>query len=318
MKELMRNLAICLLAAMIATPSVFAQRHDRGSGERNRTERRVDNGNRQNGRRESGARHNGSGDRNKKENAVNRPGRRPDNTARPPQQGNRPGNNVRPDRPGNGHRPPQQGNRPGNNVRPDRPGSGHRPPQHGVRPVPPAPPARPRPPRPPVMHRPMRPGRPIMRPWVRPVRPASWRGRVNLFYGIPMFGLRFGMSVTPSIDLLYSNGYAVDGYDTNTVYLRNVNEFGYMWPDATLYYGPSGLARTQLLYPTAVYDLSRYNAVYSGLYNAYGAPVSVRLPGGGMRATWWGEGNSYIQLEYNTMDTYGNSVGFFTTLTFGN
>ncbi len=307
MKKLMRNLAVVFLAVTLAAPEALAQRHDRGAGENNRTERRIANA-RKSSRREGSARHNGASDKNKKDNAVNRPGRRPEPGNRPPQTGNRPGNNVRPGRPNRpepGTRTPHHTNRPAPPARP-------RPPR-------PAPSMRPpRPPRPAIMHRPMRPGRPIMRPWVRPVRPATWRSHVNLFYGIPMFGLRFGMSVTPSIDLLYSNGYSIDGYDTNTVYLRNVNEFGYMWPDATLYYGPSGLVRTQLLYPTAVYDLSRYNAIYSDLYDAYGAPMRVSLPGGGIRSTWWGDGNSYIQLEYSSMDTYGNKAGFFTTLTFGN
>ncbi len=54
-----------------------------------------------------------------------------------------------------------------------------------------------------------------------------------------------------SLDYLINRGYTIDGYGNDAVYLRDVNEMSYYWPDATLYYGAGGLARSEFLYSTS-------------------------------------------------------------------
>lgn len=120
-----------------------------------------------------------------------------------------------------------------------------------------------------------------------------------------------------SIDYLFNHGYAVDGYGNDVVYLRNINEIGYTWPDATLYYDGGGLAGSEFSYSTVSYDTSRYNAVYRRLVNLYGAPVTQYRPTGGLGATWFGQGNAYVQLEFRPMTSNG-MTRFFTILQYGN
>ncbi|MDE6048195.1 MAG: hypothetical protein K2G09_00685, partial [Paramuribaculum sp.] len=197
--------------------------------------------------------------------------------------------------------------RPAAPVRPMRPAT-------PVRPIKPIAPVRPvRPVRPAY-----RPGRPVYKPWVRPIRPASWRPVGVLPVIRPLFGLNFGMGLNASIDLLNNNGYSVYEYGNETVYLNNVTELNLLWQEGILSYDNGGLARTQLYYSTPRYDTTRYNQVYSILSAQYGLPVKTNLPGGGIQATWFGNNGGYIQLDLRGMQTYGGSNQFFTTLTFGN
>lgn len=165
---------------------------------------------------------------------------------------------------------------------------------------------------------PHRPARPPMRPYHRPVPPPSWRPAHHgpSFAGI--LGLTFGTAIGLSLDYLTGNGYAVDGYDQNIVYLRNVNQLDLLWPDATLYYGPNGLTGSQFIYSTAAYDPYRYNLIYRRLVDLYGAPVSTFRPSGGFGATWFGPSSAYIQLEFKPMVANSGVTRFYTTLQFGN
>ncbi len=287
-----------------------------GNGGNNRP---GNNGNHNGGNRPGNGNNNRPGN-NGNHNGGNRPGSgRPGfggNNNRPGNNGNhnggnRPGNNNhRPDRPGNNGNH-NGGNRPGNNNhRPDRPGNNHRPGGGNAwgggnhRPGP----------RPPMLQPPHRPYRPVFgRPHYRPTPPPSWRPRRGIPVIRGILGLSFGSAIGISLDYLYNNGYVVDGYTNDIVYLRNVPALNYMWTDGALYYGPSGLDVSSFYYSTPGYDLARYNNCYNALVSSYGVPVSVNNAGGSMSATWFGGQGGYITLSFGS----GTAGRFLTTLTFG-
>ncbi len=167
---------------------------------------------------------------------------------------------------------------------------------------------------------PRRPGLPLdPRPFVCPPRPAHWHPgpRVPLLQSI--LGITLGTALNVSLNYLFNQGYAVDGYGTDVVYLRNVPQLNLYWPDATLYYGPAGgLIGSEFVYSTLGYDRARYNTVYNILAAQYGNPYVQNLVGGGVQATWWGSNNSFISLQFNSQMSVGGQMRYFTTLTFGN
>lgn len=234
--------------------------------------------------------------------------------------GNIPGNNIHPGndhgtRPSIGTQRPNQGNssvRPGNFPGNNRPGHNYQPGgNHGFRPGHnPAP-------RPPMVTPPHRPYRPVMaHPHYRPMPPRGWRpaGRVPLIRGI--LGLTFGTAINLSLDYLFNAGYTVDGYTNDMVYLRNVSALNYVWTDAALYYGNTGLDASSFYYSTPAYDLSRYNNVYNSLVTTYGVPVSINNTVNSMSATWFGGNNGYITLSFGA-NNIGPNLRYLTTLTFG-
>lgn len=353
MKQILRNISIALLCGALAVPVGLAQgRHENNGGGRSRTERTVnrDRGNR--GNHNSGGSHSnrrpsfgnsGNNSGHKRPEGVsnqrpnfgngsnnNRPNRpnvgNGNNNHKPdrPNFGNG-NNNHKPDRPniGNGnnnHRP----NRPGvgnNNHRPNRPGFGdnhrkpnrpnfgnnHRPgyrPGHGG-------------PRPPMIAPPHRPYRPVMhRPHYRPMPPRGWRPLRPLPVIRGILGLTFGTAINLSLDYLINAGYTVDGYTNDIVYLRNVSALNYIWTDAALYYGNSGLDASSFYYSTPGYDLARYNNVYNALVATYGAPVSINNTVNSIGATWFGGNNGYITLSFGA-NNMSSGLRYLTTLTFG-
>ncbi len=165
---------------------------------------------------------------------------------------------------------------------------------------------------------PMRPHRPKHIAWSRPVPPPSWRpiGRIPTIGSI--LGVAFGTSINLSLNYLFNNGYIVDGYGRDIIYLSNVNQMSYYWPDATLYYLNGGLTRSQFLYSTGYSDLSRYNNLYNTFVSSYGFPVNFHNSNGSFSATWFGYNNGYITLQYSPQYTNSGHLRFFTTLTFGN
>ena len=165
---------------------------------------------------------------------------------------------------------------------------------------------------------PHRPGRPPLRPFQRPVPPVGWRPAHRGPSFASLLGLTFGSALNVSINLLNNNGYIVDGYGDDVVYLRNVNQFGFNWPDATLFYGTGGLVGSQFLYSTATRDPYRYNVTYRHLVNQYGAPTMTSTISGGLSATWFGPTSSYIQLEFKPMVSNSGATRFYTVLQFGN
>ncbi|MDE6495365.1 MAG: hypothetical protein K2L30_03910 [Duncaniella sp.] len=249
----------------------------------------------------------GNNDNHRPGNGNHRPGgnggHRPD-PGRP--DGVRPGFNHN-NRPGNGHGP-NEGHRPGHNSG-HRPGHnmGHRP-GHSHRPPYVAPPSRP--------YRPSG----FRGPFSRPLPPPpGWRPRPGIPVINGILGLTFGSGISISLDYLFNNGYTVDGYGNDMIYLRNVPALNYIWTDATLYYGNGGgFDGSSFYYSTPYYDLGRYNAVYNTLVGTYGMPVAVNNGAGTLLSTWYGGNNGFITLRFNAQATVGGSVRYFTTLSFGN
>ncbi len=165
---------------------------------------------------------------------------------------------------------------------------------------------------------PRRQHRPRVAPYHRPTPPPSFRPHRGcpVLHGI--LGLTFGTAINLSLDYLYNNGYVVDGYADNVVYLRNVNHLSLIWPDAELYYGPAGLLGSRFAYSTNHYDRTRYNRLYSTFVTRYGAPVSYRAVNNGFAATWFGYDNGYITLEFSPGYSSGGQLRYYTTLTIGN
>lgn len=229
--------------------------------------------------------------------------------------GNNPGSNNRPggvnnsghNRPG-GVTPGHNNNRPGGPVTnrpnwggtPNRPGAtppGVRPGHHT-----PAPP-------------PMRPMRPAYRPWSAPPPPPSaWRPGPRGPRFSTLFGISFGTNIAASINLLAGTGYTVDGYLDDAIYLRNVNEFGYLWPDATMYYNTSGaLIGSRLYFSLPYYSTDRFMAVHAALTRQYGPPA-VNSQGS---AVWYGPSGDYISLSFGGQLNSIGQTTYVTTLSFG-
>ena len=162
--------------------------------------------------------------------------------------------------------------------------------------------------------RPMRPRRDAAYFFTRPVRPASYRPVTSLYFN-SFLGVNIGMSMNNSLDYLLANRYYIDGYTSNTIYLRYVTELGFRWPDANLYYDYGRLAAAEFIFSTAYNDLSRYNNVFSVLLNRYGNPVRINS-NNGYNATWYGP-QGFITLDYHPAYSNNNYLRYFTTLTYG-
>lgn len=129
--------------------------------------------------------------------------------------------------------------------------------------------------------------------------------------------MTLGLTLNSALDYLYNSGYSVDGYGSQEVYLRNVNELGYQWDEATLYFSNNGLVRSQFYDSTPYYTTQRYESVYSRLTASYGAPVSQSNANGTISATWFGYQGDYVTLLYSRMNSSGG-YRYFTILTYGN
>lgn len=332
MKKILHSVTSFIVAmAMLAAPVVDAQTRGRqanGSHSGNTTSQRPSRPS------HGGAtdyRHQNGGHQNRPGNGNNRPGNqgnhnRPggDRPQHPGNQGNhnRPGGNGRPDhRPGNNH---PGNNRPGNNHRPDyghrpdyrpdyRPGHNHsyRPSRPGYRPgVGPV-----RPHRPPRRHpHGFRHPVPFFNGFHRPVPPPRW----HYAGGGPAFGtilgIALGTAIGASLTALANDGYAVSSYGNNVIYMNDVPQMNYIWPDAALYYNNGMLCGSQFTYPTSYYDMSRYNALYNTFVAQYGMPVSCSNTGAVISSSWFGPSGRYVTLSFNSQ--YGGN--YYTTLSFGN
>lgn len=327
MKRLIRIFVIALVSIAMMVPPIEAQSRTTG----NRNERSHST---QNSRPNNSGRPSNSSGRPGNNNNGHRPGNNGGNNGHRPGNNNpgRPGNNNNGHRPGNnggsnGHRPGNNNpGRPGNNNNGHRPGNnGHNPgrPGHGGynpgRPHRPGGDYRPnrpnRPHRPTVIVPPHRPHRPPMRPWSRPVPPPSWRPRPAAPVIASILGITFGTAINMSLDYLINRGYTIDGYGNDAVYLRDVNEMSYYWPDATLYYGAGGLARSEFLYSTSYPDPMRYNSLYTRFNRTYGPPINIVRTGGVLSATWFAPNRGYVTIDYRSQYSLGGDLRYFTTLT---
>ena len=327
MKRFWRIVSIALICGALATPQLDARGRN-NSGQRSSTSTsRSSSPSRSNSSRNNSPRPGNNSSRPGGNNNMPKPGGN-SNTPKPgsnnnaPKPGNnnsRPGgnNNSRPggsnnSRPGgNNHNSPKPG---GNNHYAPKPGGNHN--NHGNHNAPK--------PGSNHYHAPNhghghvhRPHCPPPRPYHRPTPPPSFRP----YHGCPtfrgVFGITFGTAINISLDYLYRNSYSVYGYGNDVIYLRNVNQYGYMWPDATLYYGSGGLTGSQFMYSTNYYDRGRYNMVYNSLVGQYGAPISVQNTSNGITATWWGYDGQYVSLEFHPAYTNNGQLRYFTTLSFG-
>ncbi len=242
---------------------------------------------------------------------------------------NRPGHNKPGyDRPGNnrpGHDKPGY-DRPGNN----RPGHGGFRPGHGGNSV----------------HRPggwasaARPHYNYRRPGYRPPRPGGgyWGAplpnpyRIN--YWIPpvpryvrvlpsvptigtVLGLTFGSFIDAGINALYNAGYSINGYYNNAIYLNNVLQFGYTWPEVVVQYDDGLMSGTQFYNWSAVPDQNMYYNLYNQMTARYGAPVETSFTNGGQTSTWWAGGNTgYITLSYGYGPSATGMSNYYTSLTY--
>lgn len=252
--------------------------------------------------------------------SFNGGGRQPQQAGKPNGAPANPGN-----KPGNS---PSMNNRPGGNSAP-KPGATVKPQPN--RPAPP--PYRPsvsrphynyatpgyRPPRPnggywgappvniyrPIFYRPVPPPRPAVISYVYPSVTS-------------ILGLAFGSFLDAGINALYNAGYNVLGYADNMVYLSNVNQLGYIWPEATVYYTDGLMSNTQFQYWTTYYDTGRFNSVYNLLTNTYGYPINNYTENGIRYVNWWAGGDTaYITLQYGPgLGNNGRTTYYYTTLTY--
>lgn len=329
MKRLVRTVAMLVaVIAMAAAPVAEAQ----GRGRQSHTTQG------QQAARPSSA-HNNQSARPGSSSNNSRPGNNGNSHNKPQKPGN--GNNGNNNRPGNsnGFRPGHNNgnhnnnNNNGSHNKPQKPGNGnngnsHRPgnsngfrPGHnnghhnGHKPATPPPPHRPG-----GYHRPpmVRPGYrhpvPFFNNWHRPVPPPSWHYRPGIG---PTFGSILGITLGATIDFslqtLFNSGYNVANYGNNVVYLTNVPQMNYYWPEAALYYNNGLLCGSQFTYPSPYYDLARYNTLYNTFVNQYGMPIQVNNAGGSMSATWYGYGNRFVTIQFAPINGQ-----YYTTLSFGN
>ncbi len=157
---------------------------------------------------------------------------------------------------------------------------------------------------------PERPYRPAPIRYYRPVVPAHYRPYAGAPVIDRILGISFGSFFDVSLNYLYTNGYYIDGYSNDVVYLRDVRMLNLMWPDVMLCYDDFGrLANAQFVISSGYADRSRYNRLYHDLCAVYGPPISVDAIG----ATWFG-GNT---TGYVTLTADYSGARFYTTLSVG-
>lgn len=295
MKRIWKIVSIALICGALTVPQIEARGRNNNNQRTQRTERSGNTSSRSN----SGQRPGGNNSSRPSSNSQNQSRPSGQNQGRPNSgnQGRPTGNNQQ--RPGGNTQRPGGNNYNGGSQRPNnsRPSNS---PSHAPR-----------------RGHVTRPHCPPTRPYHRPTPPPSFRPHSGCPVLRGILGITFGTTLNISIDYLNRHGYSVYGYGNDVVYLRNVNQYNYLWPDATLYYGVSGLTGSQFMYSTNYYDMTRYNMVYNTLMSQYGSPVSVQNITNGVVATWWGYDNQYVSLEFRPIYTNNGQLRYFTTLSFG-
>lgn len=160
---------------------------------------------------------------------------------------------------------------------------------------------------------PVRTNRPADYRITTPTRPNGYRPISGCPNVSGIFGIAFGTSYYESLNYLYRRGYDIDGYYGNKVYLRNVSELGFTWPDAIINYDSRGYMKSAELHASTSYkSKSRYTRIYNNLCRTYGKPIQYKAKKGEYKAVWYG-GNcrGYVTLEY--YKTHGR---YYTTLAY--
>ena len=132
-----------------------------------------------------------------------------------------------------------------------------------------------------------------------------------------ILGLTFGSFIDAGINMLYNSGYNVLGYANNVVYLGNVNQLGFLWPEVTVYYNDGLMSDTQFQYWSQTPGDGRYLAIYNTLCRTYGVPVESYTVDGVLTSSWWAGGNTgFVTLQYGPGLSQTGSVYYYTTLTY--
>ena len=157
---------------------------------------------------------------------------------------------------------------------------------------------------------PVRMWRPRVVWYYRPVIPVGFRYYASAPIITGVLGLEFGTYLDASLNFLYYNGYNIDGYQDNVVYLRDVQMMGYSWPDVMLQYdNGGGMCYAQFTTSSSYQDNYRFDNLYHSLCNTYGSPIR----GNNGEFSWYGgNGTGYINLYFNY-----DAGRYYTVLTFG-
>lgn len=295
MRRFLRCITVAFLCGILVVPVVDAQSR---SDNRGRRSERMENRSSRNVTRDRGNRSDRATSNRSSERKNSKNNSRQDNNRR---ADNRKGNNNRPNTSNhrlndNRQRPNHQQQRRDTRPRHNRV---EQPRHHHVAPPP-------------------RPHRLPKRAYHRPVPPPAFRPH----HGCPVLrgilGLTFGTAFNLSLDYLYRNGFVVDGYVNDVVYLRNVSQMSFVWPDVELYYVSGGFTGSRFSYSTSYYDRTRYNQLYSTFVTQYGSPVNYKAVNNGYIATWFGYDNGYISLEFAPSYSSDGHLRYYTTLSFGN
>ena len=160
---------------------------------------------------------------------------------------------------------------------------------------------------------PVRTNRPADYRIITPSRPSGYRPTLGCPDITGIFGISFGMSYYESLNYLYRRGYDIDGYYDNKVYLRNVSELGFVWPDAIIRYNNRGFMKSAELHSSTNYNsTSRYTRIYNDLCRIYGMPIKYKAKKGEYKTVWYGgNGRAYVTLEY-----YRTHGRYYTTLAY--
>ena len=137
---------------------------------------------------------------------------------------------------------------------------------------------------------------------------------VSRYYGYPtiggVLGLTWGTSFGNALNYLYFNGYYIDGYMDNIVYLTDVELLEYGWDDVMMQFdGNNNLDYVEFVYTSDDYDTSRFFSLYNELCSIYGSPVSFT---NNMYSWYGGDGIGFVNLGFER--TYDYS---YTVLAFG-
>ena len=157
---------------------------------------------------------------------------------------------------------------------------------------------------------PLRPWRPRVIWYYRPIIPTGYRIYASAPLITGVLGLEFGTLLDASLNYLYYNGYSIDGYQDNVVYLRDVNMMGYSWPDVMLQYNDAGgLCYAEFVTSSSYQDNYRFNDIYSSLCATYGTPINS---GNGYFSWYGGNQTGFINLNF----AYDNGR-YYTVMTLG-
>jgi len=159
-----------------------------------------------------------------------------------------------------------------------------------------------------------------IRPSVRPWRPNIWVYRpivsvnISRYSSYPtiagVLGLTWGTSFSNALNYLYYNGYYIDGFMDNIVYLTDVELLSYDWDDVMMQFdGNDRFDYIQFASWSESYDTSRFYNLYHYLCSIYGSPVSYN---NSMYSWYGGDGIGYVNLGLQYTYDYN-----YTILAFG-